>query len=245
MSILLNEEGLEGVFNHLPSFNRTLCTYTNIQILLKNKNMTKMERCQHIGQGICNNPSLFINPFSLYFCHTNESKYILYGISLASIFVILLAMDQIRKKYILRPIMKIRRFTGIRESIVEYVIIPFAQGMTPLVLRLQASLQGVNFDFQVGGALGGMLALNCFGLGLCAIALGYSRKTDTGKFGVSFCSMMVGLILIASMCLDQEVNMTHGFIFLGLWLCQIVFHGLRNIEEYRSKRFKILDFGLF
>lgn len=221
------------VRNQLTNYDEYKCTYDYITEYFKKE--TAGEKCNLIAHGFCDSPNHYINVFEIYYCWLKMSNPLHIAFSVIATIWLFSMLNYIRRGYFVRPLMKLRKVLGVKSSFAEYVIIPIAHGIVPLIFRLQGSVHNLDLGFNFGGTLGALFALNTFCIGTCAVVLSYSRKVDMGalKFNIGFLFGM--LILYGMVALQGYIQIYHGIVFIFGWILIIFFSYIKEKKVTKSK----------
>jgi Ca2+/Na+ antiporter len=192
------------------------------------------EKCQILAHGFCDSPNHYINVFRVYYCFLNGNNTIYITFSVTMVIFLFSLIGHIRRAYFTRPLMKLRRLLGIKSILAEMVTIPLASGIGPLLVRLQAATHNLDFQFNLAATLGAMFAMNAFGIGISAFALGFSKRVDLTQLGISLGASFLALMLMFLICEQKTITTMHGFVFIFIWVFYLFVIGVRVKEDKRK-----------
>lgn len=219
--------------NHNSQYDKLKCSYDYITNSFKG---TAQDKCLKIADGFCNSPNHYINIFQVYYCWLSMNNPLQIALSMVAIVWLFAMINYVRRKYFVQPLMKLRKVLGVKSAFAEYVTIPLAYGISPLIVRLQGAVHDLDFGFNLGGTLGALYSLNAFSLGACAVVLAFSRKVDMGnlKFNLGF--LLAVIILYGMISLQGYIQLLHGVIFIFGWALFIFFANMKEKKVKKSKQ---------
>lgn len=150
-----------------------------------------------------------------------------------------LSMNHIRRRYFIKPLLRLRELIGISGPMAEVTILPLIQGISPLLVRLQGATHNLDFSFNLGGSLGAMFNILAFSVGLCGCVLGYSSVVYQGKLIVHILFMLLAVGLYFMISMSKEVGVVEGGLFLFLYF---VYLFIRFIMSKSGKKGNQLNF---
>lgn len=152
-----------------------------------------------------------------------------------------LSMNHIRRRYFVRPLLKLREVLDVSGPMAEVTILPLIQGISPLLIRLQGATHNIDFSFNLGGSLGAMFNILAFSVGLCAIVLGYSARVYQGKLLVHVAFLLLASGLYFMITLTQEIGITEGGLFIFLYLVYLFVRWLMAPSAKKGKHIQLID----
>ena len=227
------------MINGHDSYDPKKCNYHYIQTELKDA--TWDQKCDMIAKGFCNTNNHFLNPYRVYYCILNKTNYTNMIFILLSAWIMMflfLSMNHIRRRYFVKPMLKMREILDLSGPMAEVTLLPLIQGISPLLVRLQGATHNLDFSFNLGGSLGAMFNILAFSVGLCACVLGYSAKVFQGKLIIHIAFMLLAIGLYFMITLTQEAGPIEGGLFLFLYA---VYLFIRWMMSGSAKKGKILN----
>lgn len=221
-----------------PPYNPSLCTYSNIKLLLS-KHPTSSEMCKQIAQGICNGPHHYFNTYKLYFCYLNENKGLYILISTFLLFITFFSLNYIRRNFYTIPVLNFRKILGISDFMSEAILVPLSFGIVPIFIRIHGSYKDLDLSFNYGATVGTMLTLSCFVIGICSVVLKLSRKVDKGRFLLDMVFIGIGCFMLFVVGAKREVEWIDAVVMIGLWIVYLFMVFWKGLVD--KSKFSILE----
>ena len=219
------------------SYDSLKCNYSYIQT--NHESTPWSEKCDLIANGFCKTKNHFINPYKVYYCMLGKSEsnnLIFILLSAFSLIVLFLSMNHIRRRYFVRPLLKLRALLDLSGPMAEITILPLMEGISPMLVRLQGASHNLEFSFNIAGSLGAIFNLLAFSVGICALVIGFSPQVNHGNLIINLLFILVSVALYYMIFYNETVSAFEGGIFVFLW---IVYLCIRKLMVPGSKRGKL------
>jgi len=128
------------------------------------------------------------------------------------------------------PLIKLRKRLSLSSTISETVLIPLAYAIGPVIVTIQGATKNMEFSFALSSALGTVLNLSGFIIGICAVVLRISKKYDSGKIILNLLFVVIAMILMLILGFKRSVDWVDGLIFLGAWIAYVKFMFLNSLN---------------
>lgn len=130
----------------------------------------------------------------------------------------------------MHPLIKLRKRLSLSSTISETVLIPLAFAIGPVIVTIQGATKNMEFSFALSSALGTVLNLSGFIIGICAVVLRISKKYDSGKIILNLLFVVIAMILMLILGFKRSVDWVDGLIFLGAWIAYVKFMFLNSLN---------------
>lgn len=130
----------------------------------------------------------------------------------------------------MHPLIKLRKRLSLSSTISETVLIPLAYAIGPVIVTIQGATKNMEFSFALSSALGTVLNLSGFIIGICAVVLRISKKYDSGKIILNLLFVVIAMILMLILGFKRSVDWVDGLIFLGAWIAYVKFMFLNSLN---------------
>lgn len=211
------------------------CTYA---FLSQNKGAAA-ELCKGFALKNCGSSFQYVNFFKIYYCNLGGQPFLLLAVIILVGGLTMLTMDYLRKAYLLRPLLRLRRATGISDNMAEALLIPLAFGIGPLCLRMQAGLRNLEPSFNFGASLASTYLLITLVMGMSAIWIGTSHRTSRSMLLIDFTFIVLAVCLYFGMGMLKSVIWLDGVVLTIIWLLYLLFVYISNEMQSKGKKTRL------
>ena len=207
-------------------------------------NIPLEDRCEKIGKQLCAGHHYF-NMYKVYYCHLAESR-VQYMIFVFVFFAyMMINLNYIRRTYFIQHIQRLRRSLGLPDFVVESILVPVSYGVVPIIIRVIASYEEVNFHFQTGANIGACFALITLFTGLCVLKIGEPSLVDMEMFCLNTVFIILGNLLHLPLGFRKVINYidscTYIFIFCVYMVFRFYLSRKRQFRELHKKKVDIVE----
>lgn len=212
------------------------CTYE----FISSSQLNDKELCQTLAKGYCDTKLHYANFFSIYYCKLQKNMPLYLLITIPALLLIFLWTNYIRRQFLARPILKLRKSLGLPGYVSEVFLVPIAFGIVPIFVRLQGAQKNLDFSFNLGATLGGLWTIMGFVVGICAMILRISKRYDLIVVTLSHLFVAAWLLIIQYIGHDKKIGWEYAALLIGLYFVYFGIFCFRQRSIIKSKNFKFL-----
>jgi hypothetical protein len=202
------------------------------------------EMCTRIAGEVCASGHYY-NMFEMYYCHLGQNA-TMYFVFVALCFAYsMFTLNYIRRTYYIQHIQRLRHILATPQWVTESVFVPISYGIVPILIRLIASVNKIEFGFQTGANVGACFNLITLFTGLCAMKIGLSPKIDMEMFSLNTLFIIIGNLLHLPLGFRKVVNDFDAGLYIIIFsiymLCRYFLHRRKIHRVEQDKKIALIE----
>ena len=191
--------------------------------------------CEVIAHGVCKADDHYFNFFDLYYCKLGGSSVYYVALTLPFLVILFLWMNYIRRQFLVKPILKLRRTLDIPDYVSEAFLVPLSFGMVPLLVRIQAAQKNLDFSFSLGASLGGLWTVLGFMIGICSMILRISKRVQVSSIILNMIFIMISILLQAYIGFSTKITPIKSSAFLITYVLYLIIFFFKSYRDRQGK----------